>query len=115
MPLIDPNDDTLHRYIVWHYHFVEETNERHLVAECAYSTPLEAERYFRIKSAELLQLQSAGQADSREYFSYGHQRPGYKEDSRRTRLEIRKMRSGWIAQGLTKKQTNGKPDGQSPR
>ena len=115
MSLIDLNDDALHRYVVWHYHFVEERHERKLEAICAYSTRREAEKYFRKKSAELLQLQSEGQADSKEYFSCGYRRPGYKEGVTSTRLEIRKMRSGWIAQGLTKRQTSGKPDFQSPK
>lgn len=114
MALIDPNDDTLHRFVVWHYHFIEERHERKLEAICAYSSRREAEKYFRKKSAELQKLQSEGQADSKEYFSCGYQRPGSKEDSRRTRLEIRRMRSGWISQGLTWKQTNGKPDRESP-
>jgi len=110
---IDPNDDTLHRFIVWHYHYVEEFRERKLEAICAYSTMAEAGRDYSARSADLLKRQVEGLTDGKEYFSCGYRRPGYKEHTEHQRLEIKKMRSGWIAQRLTKNQTSGKSDAES--
>jgi hypothetical protein len=113
MAQIDPDDDNLDRFVVWHYHFVEKQGERKLEAICAFSTRSEAEEEFRSSSDKLIKRQAAGLSDPREYFTLTYRRPGYKIDARNSRLVVRKMRSGWIAQGLTKRQTRGKPDAQS--
>ena len=107
MVSIDPHDDSLHRYIVWHYHFVEEFGERKLEAECAFSTLAEAGREFTALSDDLLKRQAQGLADAKEYYSCGYRRPGYEKDSAHQRLEARKMRSSWTAQGLDNEQTGG--------
>ena len=113
MTQIDPEDDNLDRFIVWHYHFIEEHGERKLEAVCAFTTRSEADREFGDRSAQLLERQAAGLADPREYVTFSFRRRGYKEDVRNSRLVLKKMKSHWIAQGLTKKQTRGAPDGRS--
>jgi hypothetical protein len=108
--LIDPEDDSLPRFIVWHYHYVERHHERKLEAISAYSTRVEAYHEFNSKSNDLLKRQEAGLADIKEYFSCGYQGPGGMDQSMRARLTQKIMRSGWTSQGLSKDQTNGKPD-----
>ncbi len=115
MRLIDPEDDSLPRFIVWHYHYVEKHHERKLEAISAYSTRAEADQEFSSKSIDLLKRQEDGLADPKEYFSCGYRAPGVREKSRLARLGIRKMRSGWTAQGLSREQTSGKPDSQTER
>ena len=70
----------------------------------AFSTLSEAEQLYAIKSGELTTLKTSGQADPRERISLDNRRPSQKARSAEARLAVRKMKSGWIAQGLTKDQ-----------
>jgi len=107
---LDPDDDTLTRYLVQHYRFDANRGERCLVVIGAFSTQREALKFLKRKSKELLGLKSAGLADTNEYICSSIMRAGHAERATETRMAIRKMKSSWITQGLSKKQTNGKPD-----
>ena len=114
MVAIDPLDDGLHRFIVWHYRYDEDRRERRLIPVIAFSTQEEALNEFANRSAEVLRLQALGLVDCKEYLSCGSRIPGSRLLAVNDRISVNKMRSGWVAQGLTKKQTSGKPDWQSP-
>ena len=112
---IDPEDDTQDRFLVQHYRFDEGRNERRLVSVAAYSSRREALRDMKQRQRELTKLQGVGLAEPTEYICSGPRRAGQQARAAQTRMEIKRMRSGWIAQGLTKRQTSGKPDDQSER
>jgi hypothetical protein len=81
-----------------------------LVVIGAFSTQREALKFLKRKSMELLELKSAGLADTNEYICSSIMRAGHTERAIETRIAIRKMKSGWISQSPPKKQTNGKAD-----
>ena len=114
MSEVDPEDDTVHRYLVWHFKYDQNRRQRRMVVLGAFNTFPEAERLFLSKSNELVLLVASGQADPRERMSLDNRYPGHHARAVEGRLAMRKMKSGWIAQGLTKKQMSGKPDWQSP-
>ena len=110
MSAVDPDDNTQDCFLVQHYRFDENRNERRLIVVAAYSTRREAIKNLKQRQKELTKLQEVGLAESSEYLCSGPQRAGQKSRAAQTRIELKKMRSGWVAQGLTKRQTRGKPD-----
>ena len=114
MSQVNPDDDTLHRYVVWHYKYDPEFRERRMTAIAAFDTFSEADKLFKKMHTELSTLKTSGQADPRERISLDTRYPGHHARAVEARLAMRKMKSGWTAQGLTKKQMSGKPDWQSP-
>ena len=107
MTLIDPNDDSLLRFIVWHHRFDEDRHGRRLVAVRAFSTWEEASDHMSVRQSVLVELQNQGLADLHEYFTCGSRGPGDKERAAYDRITVKKMRSRRIDQDLTKDQIGG--------
>jgi hypothetical protein len=97
MGKIDPADDSISRFIVWHYHYVEKNHERKLEAIAAFSSLAEANQEFTRKSEELGRLQELGMADLKEYYSCGFRAAGYGEQSKINRLTLKVLRSRLIS------------------
>ena len=79
----------------------------------AFDTFSEADKLFKIKFTELSMLIASSQVDPREYIQLDNRYPGHHASAVEGRLAMRKMKAGWVKQGLTKEQTSGKPDHQN--
>jgi hypothetical protein len=90
---IDINDDTIDKYIVWHYRFDETTSHFKRMPLAAFSTPREAKKLFKIESGNLQKRKNAGLADVREYISSDQMVRGHKASARQMRTFLRKIKS----------------------
>ena len=65
---VDPSDDTRRRFIVWHYAYDPERNERRNIVVTAFDDATEFEAYVDRASSELRRRQRQEGVDAREHF-----------------------------------------------
>ncbi len=109
MSELDPEDDTQDCFVVQHFRFDPQRSERRLQVVSAFTTKREALRDLRRRQRELAKLQESGIAEQREYLCSGPRRAGQKVRAAQTRIELRKMRSGWVTAKLNEDSTNPEP------
>ena len=93
MAQVDMNDDTVDRYIVWHYRFDEDTSHFRKIPLAAFSTSREARRLFEVESQNLLKKKESGLADAREYISSDQKKRGHNQRARDMRFFLRKIKN----------------------
>ena len=66
---IDPNDDSIDRWIIWHYRYDPERRERRNIAIAAFDNLRAFMKCFKRVSAELEVAKSEGRAEVKERIS----------------------------------------------
>lgn len=89
---IDPFDESLDRWVVEHYAFDPERNERWNRPVAAFDHPDEMVTFIEVAATELKRRQRQGLADEREHYSGTHRGPGYEKASQRERIAARMNR-----------------------
>ena len=89
MPEIDPNDESLDRWVVQHYRYDPARRERRNVNEVAFDTEAEFLAYIEEAARLLAEEKPAGLAESVEHYSGRHLEPGHRERMRRSRMDDR--------------------------
>jgi hypothetical protein len=85
MAKVDPDDDTIYRFVVFHYRFDPERNQRRQVAVAAFDDAEEGMAELERLGMALAQQKVAGLAEDREWMSGLIKEPGYRERMRRRR------------------------------
>ncbi|MGN6242304.1 MAG: hypothetical protein ACTHQ3_01350 [Motilibacteraceae bacterium] len=88
MARVDPDDESVERYVVQRYRFDPQRRERRNVTEVAFDDVEEFETYLREAAARLEAEKVAGTAESVESYSGHHRAPGHREAMRRRRLGL---------------------------
>ena len=92
MTQVDIDDDSITRYVVWHYRFDSETCHFKRIPVAAFSTSREAKRLFNQESDQLRKRKESGVADDREYVSLDQMTAGHKIRAREIRMLLRWFR-----------------------
>ncbi|MGN6330209.1 MAG: hypothetical protein ACTHOD_00970 [Motilibacteraceae bacterium] len=85
---MDPDDESIARYVVQRYRFDPERHERRNVTEVAFDDAAEFEAYLRDAAARLEAEKLAGTAEPVEHYVGLHREPGHRERMRRRRLHL---------------------------
>jgi hypothetical protein len=85
MPEIDPNDESLDRWVVQRYRYDPARRERRNVDEAAFDNEAEFLTYIEEAAQLLAEQKSAGLAESVEHYSGRHLDPGHRERMQRSR------------------------------
>lgn len=88
MARVDPDDESIDRYVVQRYRFDPERHERRNVTEVAFDDAAEFEAYLRDAGPRLEAEKVAGAAEPVEHYSGHHREPGHRERMRRRRLGL---------------------------
>lgn len=82
MGRVDPDDDSLHRYVVWHFKFDDARNERRNVVVAAFDDEAEFFAELGARKTALTELKRLGHAEPQELLG-GYIWPvGYAEQQR---------------------------------
>ena len=92
MAQVDIDDDSLNRYVVWHYRFDNETRHFTKIPIATFSTSREARKLFKLESELLRKKKESGLADEREYISSDQKTAGHTVRTRELRLFLRRFR-----------------------
>ena len=87
MGRVDPEDDTITRYVVFHYRYDPDRHERRNMIEAAFDDADEMVAYLNREGAALKARQDAGSADLSENHSGTVFEPGATQRTRQDRLE----------------------------
>lgn len=85
---VDPDDESVERYVVQRYRFDPSRRERRNVTEVAFDDCEEFETYLREAAARLKAEKAAGTAEPVEHYLGLHRAPGHREAMRRRRLGL---------------------------
>jgi hypothetical protein len=91
MPQVDPDDDSLLRYVLHHYRFDPARNERRNVVVAAYDNEAEFMEGMEAASRELRARKEHGEAEPVERLSGVVLEPGHDRRVRRERIEGRRF------------------------
>lgn len=95
MALVDPEDDSIIRYVLMHYRYDPDRHERRHVAVAAYDNEPEFERAFATLAAEIERARAAGGDVDRQEHVTGHIRePGHRARAQYGRLISRAIEHG---------------------
>ncbi len=89
-PNIDPNDDSLDRWIVWHYRYDPERRERRNVVVACFDNRRVFMKFMERSNAELELAKLDGRADKKEHISGVVWDAGCREEMRLQRLGMGK-------------------------
>lgn len=78
MAEVDPDDDSVERWVVWRYRFDAARGERRNVVLVAYDNAAEFEKRIHSERVILSSLQASGNAEAVENISGVNKPPGYK-------------------------------------
>jgi len=87
--MVDPDDDSLARHVVWHYRYDPQRRERRDVTVAAYDDDAEYVNQLRRLQADLADRKGRGEAELVERISGTFKPPGCDAEQRRTRAEWR--------------------------
>jgi hypothetical protein len=87
MAVVDPDDDSIQRYVVWHYRYDADRNERRNVVVAAFDEEQEFLAEITRRAARLKELQARGEAEEREHISGVLKSAGSAAESSRQRTE----------------------------
>ncbi len=93
MPAVDPEDDTLLRYVVFWYRYDPLRRERRPVVVVAFDTEHEFSVAVDRLHDDLQQLKQAGKADDVERISGSVRPPGYQAKMRSQRQALKRFRT----------------------
>jgi hypothetical protein len=88
MARVDPDDDTIDRWVVWVYRYDPERRERRNVVEAAFDDGEEFERYLHDAAERLIGLKQRGEAEQVEHYGGVCYEAGYRDRVRRQRLGL---------------------------
>ena len=94
MATVDPDDDTIKRFIVQHYRHDPVRHERRNVVVAAFDDETEYEGYLHERSLELKARQAAGSADPEERISGVIHEAGHHKRSQDQRSAMRALQHG---------------------
>ena len=95
MAAVDPDDDTIRRYMVWHYRYDPDRHERRHVVVGAFDSESEYDACMEATEAALRARRDTGEAvDLREHVSGMVYEPGYRRLQRNGRLLKRAAEHG---------------------
>lgn len=86
---VDPDDDQIDRWIVWHYRFDAVRRERRNVTVAAYDNVGEFEKSIDDHRRWLAARQTSGEAESVEHISGGYKAAGHQARMKETRARPR--------------------------
>lgn len=95
MALVDPEDDSITRFVVMHYRHDPERHERRHVAVAAYDNEIEYEWALDTLSAEIKRARASGEdVDPQEHASGKILQPGHRARAQNGRLVQRAIEHG---------------------
>ena len=92
MAEVDPDDDTIDRFVVWWYRFDPSRNERRNVTVAAFDNESEFIDRIEALTDELQRLKAAGRAEAVEHVSGLIHPAGYRAAVRAHRDAVRSLR-----------------------
>lgn len=99
MARVDPNDDDIRRWIVWHYRYDPDRNERRNVVVAAFDNPDEYHADIAERAEQLRARKERGEdVDPAEHISGLLQEPGYRRLQQNAHLLRRAMEHGVVPQ-----------------
>lgn len=97
---VDPEDDSIRRFVVQHYRYDPERHERRHVVVAAFDSKREYRRVLEATAAEVLRGKDAGAAEAEEYVSGVVREPGDRRRQQNARLIARAAVHGVVAKDL---------------
>ncbi|OSC38453.1 hypothetical protein [Mycobacterium decipiens] len=95
MARVDPDDDSIQRWVVYHYRYDPDRSERRNVAVAAFDDPHEFHAELETRSAQLrAREESASDVDAAEHISGQIHQPGYRRLQQNARLLRRAIEHG---------------------
>lgn len=94
MAMVDPEDDSLRRFIALHRRYDQHRREWRDVVLEAFDDEREFQEFLDVRNAELQARQAAGETDLREHVSGVVREPGHRVRSRNQRLLRRALEHG---------------------
>jgi hypothetical protein len=85
--VVDPSDDSLDRYVVWHYRYDAVRHERRNVVVITFDNEHEFLAEVEHRAALLRERQARGEAEQVEHISGVRKPPGYATEQSRERVE----------------------------
>jgi hypothetical protein len=97
MPKVNPDDDSIRRWVVWHYRYDRDRSERRNVVVAAFDNRREFRADVEKRSAELRVRKERGEdVDPAERISGQMHEPGYRRMQRNARLLRRAVQHGVV-------------------
>ncbi|MGA8546154.1 MAG: hypothetical protein WB785_12955 [Mycobacterium sp.] len=101
MARVDPDDDTIYRWVVWHYRYDPDRRERRNVVVAAYDNPAEFQADIERRAAQLRARKERGaDVDPAERISGLVQPPDYRRLQRNAHLVKRAIEHGVAPAGI---------------
>jgi hypothetical protein len=94
MGKVDPDDDSLRRFVAWHFRYDADRREWRNVVLAAFDDEGEFWSFLDARHAELQAAQAAGELDAREQVSGVIHEPGHRTRSQNRRLLRRALDHG---------------------
>ena len=94
MPLVDPTDDSTVRFVLEHFRFDPERNQRRNIVVAAYDNETEFQVAYGEAQAELVRRQEEGLAEAVEHLSGRVLPAGYSKDAQQRRAACRRATHG---------------------
>jgi hypothetical protein len=99
MATVDPDDDSIRRFIALHYRYDPTRHERRSVVVAAFDNEKEFQSFLDDRNAELLALQASGEAEAGEHVSGVVHEVGYRRKQQNARVLKRAVEHGvWPTQ-----------------
>jgi hypothetical protein len=98
MAVVDPDDDSIDRYVVWHYRYDAVRNERRNVVAAAFDDEQEFLAQIKRRVGQLDELQARGEADEREHIG-GVWKPAgeaTEQPRRRTKWKVHRFKKARV-------------------
>jgi hypothetical protein len=114
MAKIDPDDDTLDRWIVWWYQYDESRRERRNMVVAAFDNEAEFLERIGEADAELQRLQAEDRAEGTERISGGLHRAGSGAETRARRASSRAFLTSSRVARREGPGSEGPPKGEGP-
>src|SRR4051794_2594395 len=89
MPEVDPEDDTVTRFVIWHFRYDPDRRERRNVLVTAYDAEAEFELAIEALSRDLKLSKARGEAEEWERLTGIVYEPGDGDRARRKRMQPR--------------------------
>jgi hypothetical protein len=100
MAAVNPDDDSIHRWVVWHYRYDPERNERRNVVVAAFDNEDEFHADLRQRASQLRERKQRRDVDPRETVGGMAYEPGYRSRQDNARLWTRAIEHGVTPTGL---------------
>jgi hypothetical protein len=106
MPEVDPEDDTLTRFVIWHFRYDPDRHERRNVLVTAYDEEAEFRQAIELLTRDLKLRKARGDAEECEHLAGVVYEPGDRDRARRKRRRDRIPFTPVAPPGDTESRTN---------